>query len=311
MKEQSGKRLSWVTGAGGFIGATVARALRRNGDRVVGFVRGTSPAAGIGELDLVEGGLTQPALERAIDEFGQPDRVFHFAGGSTVGASFADPMADFESNVATTARLLDAVRRFASGAPVVLASSAAVYGSGHDGAITTQDTTDPLSPYGHHKLMAEALGRAYAQSYDMRITVLRLFSVYGAGIRKQLVHDLCRRLEQGEASLVLGGTGAERRDWCHVEDVATLCVSLDPAPAGSPAVFNVGNATATDIATVARTLVTAWGDERSIRFSGDRRLGDPFSLVAARESLPPGFAPAWTLDAGVQDYVSWFRGQAK
>jgi UDP-glucose 4-epimerase len=302
--------LSWITGAGGFIGSNLASALVRSGERVVGFGRRTPPARAASLTAFVPGGLSRDSQEQAIARFGPPDRVFHFAGGATVGRSITDPLEDFESNVSSTARLLDVLRRGAPDASVVLASSAAVYGSGHADAIPIDAMPAPFSPYGHHKLMAELLGRAYAENYGMRVTALRLFSVYGAGIRKQLVHDVCCRLERGEDPVVLGGTGAERRDWCHVDDVVALCAMLEPAEPGRPALFNVGSGAAIDIATLARMLVAAWGNGRSIQFSGDNRRGDPFSLFAAPDSLPPGFAPVRDLKAGLEDYVAWFRARS-
>lgn len=299
-----------MTGAGGFIGSAAGRALAAAGDRVVGFGRKEPLAPEPAFMAFVPNGLAQDILEQALDRHGRPDWVFHFAGAPTVGASFGAPLDDFESNVATTARLLDTLRCHAPQAQVVLASSAAVYGGGYRDAIPVDAIPAPASPYGHHKLMAESLGRAFAESYGMRVTVLRLFSVYGPGIRKQLIYDLCCRLERGENPLVLGGTGGERRDWCHVEDVATLCATLPAAPAGRPALFNVGSGSATDIADVARIVVEAWGTGRSVRFSGESRRGDPFSLVASRGSLPPNFTPSRNLRTGLEEYVSWFRRQS-
>ena len=82
-----------------------------------------------------------------------------------------------------------------------------------------------MSPYGQHKLMMEQMCRSYAVTFGIRSTVARLFSVYGPYLRKQLLWDLCSRLRSGEQTLVLGGTGAEMRDWTDVRDVARFLVN--------------------------------------------------------------------------------------
>src|SRR6202012_4896575 len=113
---------------------------------------------------------------------------------------------------------------------LIVASSAAVYGAQHAGPIAEQDALVPMSPYGQHKLMMEQLCRSYAMTFGIRSTVVRLFSVYGASLRKQLLWDVCSRLHRGERSLMLGGTGREIRDWIHVRDVVRLLNRIGDLP---------------------------------------------------------------------------------
>ena len=102
-----------------------------------------------------------------------------------------------------------------------------------------------MSPYGQHKLMMEQMCRSYAVTFGIRSTVARLFSVYGPNLRKQLLWDLCSRLHSGERTLVLGGTGAEMRDWTDVRDVARFLVKLDDSPQSKPfQIINGGSGTA-------------------------------------------------------------------
>ena len=301
--------LVWVTGASGFIGQHLVRALLESGSRVVGFCRNLPAEPQLGLVDLFLGGLDTVGLNEALLRYGPPDLVYHFAGGGTVGASIENPLSDFDSSVSATARLLDALRRAAPAVPVVLASSAAVYGKGHRGPVAVSAPLAPFSPYGHHKQMAEQLAQGYAETYGMRITVLRLFSIYGPEIGKQLIFDLCNRLAVGHDPLILGGTGQELRDWCHVSDVVRLCLELNPAVVGQPAVFNVGSGTGTVIAEVARLTRKAWGSRVSVVFSGQSRPGDPFSLIADGASLPVGFSPKVALGPGLVDFVRWFKAR--
>lgn len=297
--------LVWITGARGFLGRYLVRELGQRGLRVVGF--GRAPGADHGCLDFLAGGMTTEGLETALARHGAPRAIYHLAGGATVGGSIADPLGDFHSNVTATALLVDAQRRLCPEAHLVLTSSAAVYGSAHAERIGPGAEVRPFSPYGSHKLAAEEVLRGYAETYGLRATVVRLFSIYGPGIRKQLMFDICTRLRDTGSDIALGGSGLERRDWCHARDTAAALADLVPPEAGRPALYNLGSGEGTTIADTAALLLKSWGGGRQARFSGLSRPGDPFSLVAHPASLPPGFAPAIALEEGIADFVARFR----
>ena len=151
---------------------------------------------------------------------GLPSTIFHLAGGSSVGLSIAQPFEDFSRTVASTARLLEWLRGSAPECRLIVASSAAVYGADHGGPISEDAVPAPMSPYGQHKLMMEQLCRSYAMTFGVaqhgRAIVLGLRSA-------SCVSNCCGTsvpgLQQGERTLVLGGTGAEMRDWTDVRDV--------------------------------------------------------------------------------------------
>ena len=175
----------------------------------------------------------------ALAVHGLPSKVFHLAGGSSVGLSITKPLGDFSRNVVSTARLLEWLRTSSPESLVVAVSSAAVYGADHHGPISESAAPAPMSPYGRHKLMMEQLCQSYAETFGMRTLVARLFSVYGPKLRKQLLWDICSRLQQNEQTLVLGGTGGEIRDWTDVRDVARLLTVIADLP--QPEKFGIIN----------------------------------------------------------------------
>ena len=198
-------------------------------------------------------------------------------------------------------------------ARLVAVSSAAVYGSGHDGLIAEDATLTPYSPYGHHKRIMEELCRSYAASYGLRVSIARLFSVFGAELKKQLLWDLCTRLAVDTRSIVLGGSGNELRDWTDVHDVVRALDLLATQACDEVAVFNVGTGTGSSVRQIATGIARHWllpGAADALQFSGQSRPGDPFSLVADATGLNKlGFAWEISVDNGLAAYVRWFKGQ--
>ena len=216
----------WITGARGFIGRhLLGHLVAQGGHQVYGLGHGSWPGAGPasdGLADWRNGEVGHANLDALAASHGLPDGVFHLAGGSAVGPSFQQPAEDFRRSVLAAGELAEWLRLRAPQCALVMASSAAVYGAGHEGPIAESAACRPFSPYGSHKRMVELLLQSYAHNFGLRVAVVRFFSVYGPGLRKQLLWDACSRLAQAPDSLALGGQGSELRDWLHVQDAAAL-----------------------------------------------------------------------------------------
>jgi UDP-glucose 4-epimerase len=305
----------WVTGANGFIGRHLVRVLADRGNRVHGIGHGAIGEAErqrIGLEHWLNGEIDAANLNALASHAGLPSTIFHLAGGSSVGLSIAQPFEDFSRTLTSTARLLEWLRGSAPECRLIVASSAAVYGAQHDGAIAVDAATLPMSPYGQHKLMMEQLCRSYAITFGLRSAAVRLFSIYGPNLRKQLPWDICCRLQAGERNLVLGGTGAELRDWVDVRDVVRLLAEIGarPQPEGFQ-VINAGSGVGTTVAKAATVITESWGAGISASYSGVVRAGDPPSLVADGVAVRElHFEWKIPVERGLADYVSWFKGQA-
>ena len=304
----------WITGAHGFIGRHLAQALGAAGHAVAGIGHGAWPAAaaalwGVGHW--LNGDLSASNLNALRTLGGSPDVVMHLAGGSSVGAAIAQPKEDFARTVVSTVELFEWLRQESPQTRVIAVSSAAVYGAGHSGPIGEDATLTPYSPYGHHKLMMESLCRSYGATYGVRSVVARLFSVYGAGLRKQLLWDLCSQLEAGQAPLELGGSGDELRDWADVRDVVRALALLPALADAQVPTLNLASGIATSVRAVAGQVMSAWQPATPgchLSFSGHSRRGDPFSLQAEASRLSAlGFEWQLPLNLGLADYVRWFQ----
>ena len=306
----------WVTGANGFIGRHLVRVLADQGHTVHGIGHGAIEDADrerIGLREWLNGEIDAANLNALAGRSGSPSTIFHLAGGSSVGLSIAQPYEDFSRTVSSTARLLEWLRGSAPDCRLIVASSAAVYGAEYNGPISEDAEPVPMSPYGQHKLMMEQLCRSYAITFGLRSTVARLFSVYGPHLRKQLLWDMCSRLQRGERTLFLGGSGAEVRDWIDVRDAARLFAKIAEVPQRENyQVVNGGSGLGTTVADIAGMLVKNWGGDIAVRFSGIVRPGDPFSLLADNAKLRRlPFDWQIPLERGLVEYVLWFKEQAR
>jgi UDP-glucose 4-epimerase len=287
----SARPLALVTGAAGFIGSHVCARLDEAGYAVTRVGRGCE----------------RPEIDTAtLAALGEPALVVHCAGGGSVGRSLAAPHADFADTVGSLAAVLEHLRTRAPAARLVLLSSAAVYGHAATLPIAETAPTQPMSPYGHHKLMAEQLCRSYAHGYGLHVAIVRFFSVYGPGLRKQLLWDACNKARAGVRTFA--GSGRELRDFLHVADaVALIRLAAAAADARAP-VINGGSGHGTSVAELVTRLYAALGVDGAPEFDGSRRLGDPPCYVAdVSRAAALGFRPEVTLDEGIARYVRWFR----
>jgi UDP-glucose 4-epimerase len=302
----------WITGTRGFIGRHLAAWLARQGHTVTGIGHGPWPeseAAGWGVQRWRNGGIHSSNLQQLLRDAGTPDYIFHLAGGSSVGAAIAHPYEDFARTVAPTAELLEWMRLESRTTKLVTASSAAVYGAGHVGPIREDQAHLPFSPYGYHKLMMENLCQSYAVSYGLSVTVVRLFSVYGSWLKKQLLWDICTKLASGTRQLVLGGTGEELRDWTDIRDVVrALELAMGLAfDSDVMLIFNAGSGQGTSVCRIAAMVLESWPAAAKVMFNGKARPGDPCSLVADGRFLQTkGFAWNIPVNCGIRDYVQWY-----
>jgi len=210
--------------------------------------------------------------------------------------------------VDTVAASLDFACRCARLPRFVYVSSAAVYGDAGAGPIATSAPVQPISPYGEHKAAAEDLCRRAASENGLPVLIVRFFSLYGPGLRKQLLWDACGKLRDGHAAFF--GTGEEVRDWLHIEDAVRLLETA--AAAASPAcpVVNGGTGVGTAVRDVIAALADAIDPRAEVRFLGSGRTGDPRSYIAATgEALALGWSPDVVWHDGIREYAEWYMGR--
>ncbi len=293
-----------ITGAAGFVGRYVAKEYAQQGYDVIGMGRRFFP-------DYADWGLSawheaDVSIDRLREHAGEPDEIVHCAGGASVGDSVEHPRKDFCLTVDATSQVLEYMRLHSPNSKLIYPSSAAVYGQAKEVPIRESSILNPVSPYGVHKLMAESLCSMYADRYKLKISVVRLFSIYGVGLKKQLLWDACNKLANNETTFF--GTGEEVRDWLHITDAAHLIRLASIQASTACPIINGGSGSGLKVKEVLALLRVLMEVDKDISFSAVYKDGDP-NVLLAEPSKAHGcdWRPTVPWGKGVEEYVRWFR----
>jgi len=208
-----------VTGAAGFIGRALVRALSQAGHAVIALTRS-------------DGDVTDPATWRPLPAV---DHVFHLAARSYVPDSRRDPSGFHHTNVNGTVQAREYCR--AHGAHLVFVS-AYVYGVPQRLPIREDDPVAPNNPYAQSKVAAEQVCASHAATTDLPVTVVRPFNVFGPGQRREfLIPTILDQVRHGGTIRVKDL--APRRDYVFIDDLVAALIATIENPAGYR-VFNIG-----------------------------------------------------------------------
>jgi UDP-glucuronate 4-epimerase len=302
-----------VTGAAGFIGSHLSEALIREGQDVIGldafipyyprFMKEGNLAGLRGEprFTLHEVDLRTDDLAGVLEGV---DVVFHLAAMPGLVRSWSDFDLYATCNLQGTQRLLEAARQ-AGVRHVIHGSTSSVYGRM---ALGDEETPlQPYSPYGVTKLAAEQLCQAYARNYDVPVTILRLFSVYGPRQRPDMAyHIFVRALLAGEP-LTVFGDGEQTRSNTYVADCVSGILAAWRQPEQSIGeVFNIGGGQVVSLNRVIAILGQQLGVEPRV-LHAPARPGDQRETAAniekARRRL--GYTPRTTIEEGLHAQAAW------
>lgn len=300
------KKTALVTGAHGFVGRHVARQFAAAGYEVTGIGHGAWDRAGFSKHGVTFWHPSDVHLDALVTYGREPDIIAHCAGSGSVMFSMSHPLQDYERTVSSTAAVLEYVRLHSPGTKIIYPSSAAVYGNAAALPIKETDARSPMSHYGVHKLLAECLCQSYAANFGVAVAIIRYFSVYGEGLRKQLIWDACSRIGSGEHTFF--GSGDELRDWLHVDDAARLLLLAASHAGRDCPVVNGGSGRGVAVRDILAAVFKEFGVGHPPVFSGQSRPGDPPGYeadIAIARSW--GWQPEKPLADGIKRYVEWFK----
>ncbi|HVF39697.1 MAG TPA: GDP-mannose 4,6-dehydratase [Gemmatimonadaceae bacterium] len=301
-----------VTGGAGFIGSHTVEALLERGSKVV-----VADDMSTGRMDNLAGVEDRITLERMDLTTGDVagllrsqdfDLVIHAAGNAYIPSSMERPERDLESNIVATHKLLAAMRSMERPPRLLNISSAAVYGEGSAVPIDESEPTRPVSPYGISKLAAELYVSLYSRLFGQKTCTVRLFSVFGPRLRKQVVWDFMNKLAANRDELAIQGDGGDMRDLNHIRNVVGAMLLVAEKSDMTGEVYNVAARESVTINDLAHTLASAMGLSPKIHQTGQGRPGHARSWKADIGKLERlGYEPSISYEDGIADTVAWFR----
>lgn len=298
-----------ITGASGFIGAHLWQNLAARGYQVVACVAANSSAQDhpVGQLHEIQ--LPDEKFSALLAKE-KPNFLVHCAGGASVAESFRNPEADFANSVVVTESILAALKQYSPTTKMIFLSSAAVYGNPKELPITTETPTNPISPYGQHKLLCEINCKKYHDHFGIPVTIARIFSVYGPGLKKQILWDIYQKSLQSD-TVILHGTGNETRDFIYITDLVNSIAKLLECSEFNANIINIASGKEIAIKDLAKAMLSKLGQSKAIHFNGQERVGDPITWkIDVKQLVDLGIQDGLPVDVGIQNYVNWLLSEA-
>jgi len=312
-----------VTGGAGFIGSHVCERLLRNGHGVWAFDdlnpfydpqfkrRNLREIQSLAKpFEFIHGDITDAAALAGIFSSVKFDQVIHLAARAGVRPSLEQPALYQRVNVEGTVNVLEAARK--SGVKkIIIASSSSVYGLNSKVPFSESDTVvTAISPYTASKLACEALGHVYHHIYNMDVTMLRFFTVYGPRQRPDLAIYKFAKLILAGKPIPVFGDGSAARDYTFVLDTVDGVIAATKKESGFE-IFNLAKSETISLSRMIELLESALG-RKAIIDRQPLQAGDvPITFAdisKAKEKL--GYNPKVKFENGIKVFADWFRKSA-
>lgn len=303
-----------ITGGGGFQGSHLTEFLIKKGHNV--SVLSTYSEASKANLshiadkvNVVWGSVTdREVVDKTVRGH---DVVFHLAGHINVDESLEDPLIFIEANIIGTHNILEAVKKYQN--RMILASTCEVYGDGHDlsegGILNETAEMKPNSPYAASKAGADRLAHSYYKSYDLDVTIVRCFNVFGerqkSGQFGALIPIMVAKAMRGE-DLVVFGDGNANRDYSYISDIVrAYAMVLESKDKLRGKAVNFASGQNTSVKDIAKYIA---GKFNVKVVHGPARPGEVMRFPADTSFAKSlGHSPQVSIWQGIDRYIDWAK----
>lgn len=315
-----------VTGAAGFIGYYVAQHLLKEGTQVYGidnlndYYTVNLKKSRLAQLEPDQNFHFQEldiSDRNAIAELFQTqsfDRVIHLAAQAGVRYSLDNPYAYVDSNLVGFVNILEGCRQ-SQISHLVYASSSSVYGANKKVPFSVEDNVDhPVSLYAATKKSNELMAHSYSHLYQIPITGLRFFTVYGPWGRPDMAYFKFVDAIANNKSIDVYNHGKMQRDFTYIDDVVEGIIRVLHQPPNLDTttppykLYNIGNNQPVTLMRFIEVIEAAMGKAAEKNFL-PMQPGDVPATYADVDALmnDVGFQPKTPIEEGIQKFVTWYR----
>jgi len=307
-----------ITGGAGFIGSHLVGALLGRGDSVAVIDNfndyydpalkkenlepyATDPAFTLHVIDIRDAGAVSSAIEAE-----RPDAICHLAARAGVRPSIEDPLIYEQTNCLGTMNILEAVKNTGLG-NFVFASSSSVYGVNSKSPFSESDPVErPISPYAATKRAGELMLYTYSHLYELPVTCLRFFTVYGERGRPDMaVARFTRFIDEGSA-LPVYGDGTARRDFTYIGDIVRGVVAAIDQPRKYE-IINIGGSGVIEVNHLIEVIEERLGKKAAVDYMAPIPGDVPLTCAdTVKEERLLGFVPEVNIEEGIDRYVTWY-----
>lgn len=277
-----------VTGASGFIGRALVSRLNAHGWAV----------------ESVDSAVGDIADQETLAKFAHYDiaHVFHLAGKTFVPDSWDDPQAFCQTNVLGTVNVLEFCKKMHIPMTYI---SAYVYGHPESLPIAENSEIHPSNPYALTKRLAEEVCEFYASAYDLPVTTIRPFNVFGIGQAKHFLIPaiIGQALDAGNEIVVKDL--APKRDYVYLEDLVSALMSTLDMPRGY-SVYNIGSGISLSVQEVIEIIQDVAGTKKKIVCDHVIRTNELMDVVAdiSKAGREMGWQPEYSFRAGIEKIIN-------
>jgi dTDP-glucose 4,6-dehydratase/UDP-glucose 4-epimerase len=294
-----------VLGSEGFIGSHCIQYFLNKKYRVYGVDLLATPQKNGYEYFVLSGGFNK-LIE--LIKSNTIHILINAAGSGNVAISMKDPLLDFKLNCLDTINILELIRKHNPKIKYLHISSAAVYGNPLSLPIYEEAPLKPISPYGFHKSISETICLEYTQTYHISTAIIRPFSVFGPGLKKQIFWEIYRKYKDNLGNIELFGSGEESRDFIYINDLISAIDLIISKGSMRGEVYNVGTGVETKIKEAIKVYVNELDKNRTFAFNGLIKEGDPKNWKADINKLRQlGFEPKTSIEEGLRLLAEWLK----
>ncbi len=307
-----------ITGGAGFIGSNLIKRLLEEGYEVVCLdnfndyynpqIKRNSIEPFLRErnFNLVEADIRDKDTLKKIFEKHRFQKIIHLAAQAGVRLSLKQPNLYIDVNINGTLNLLELSREYKI-KNFIFGSSSSVYGATKEIPFSEEGKLKPISPYGVSKRTGELLCYTYNCLYNIPVTILRFFTVYGPRQRPDMaIHKFTKLIDEGK-EICLYGNGETSRDYTYISDIVEGIMSALNKDFNYE-IFNLGNSTPTTLSHLISLIEKKLEKSVKIKYLSEQP-GDPSITFAdiSKSKKILSYEPKVKIEEGIKRFIEWYK----